>query len=420
MSSVEIKAAISNQASGFNPVTIYTVPAGKQAIVRAVNIVNTAQENVSIAPAVAIRRSGTVTRISTAAIALGATANMLTAALTMISGDELVTTETSSDTLGIPVGFIFPDGNSSAPVAIVDDNIIICCNGNGIFRSTDAGVTFTAVSSLTCSTNIAAAKIGTDYFIYQSRTSAYRSTDSGLTWTTQAVTNAPNAVGGTGLLISTPGRIVFNGTVYGCLTTSTQLATTTDGITWTPAVTSIPSGSNSLVWSGTHWVAGSTTATPNAHRSTDGVSWTTALTRTASGTVGTGGLATDGAGVLITGNPAGTGIFGRSTDHGATWSDQTAPFTFSGSTNLSSVYYIGSNFVVFNASGISYYSPTGITGSFLNTNALSIWSDSSSSSYGVNATNVFYTQRGLRTFTLTIPTVYSGMGVAASILEVTP
>jgi hypothetical protein len=344
---------------------------------------------------------------------------MLTAPITMISGDELVTTETAADTFGELVTRFFPDGTDSAGVAIVDSNTIICCNSSGIYRSTNAGATFTQVSSLVCTSNIRAAKIGTDYFIYQGTTSAYRSTDSGVTWTTQAVTNAPST--GLGRIVSAPGRIVYNGTVYGCLTSATQLSTTTDGITWTNVAATFPAGVDCLVWSGTHWIAGRSASAPTIYRSTDGASWSTVTARTANAAESVGGLATNGAGVIITGTGnAGTDI-GRSADHGATWSDQALGFSGSASTNSPNVNYIGSNFYVFTSStNVTNYSPTALTGSFVNTNALSTFAASPSDSYGVNGTNVFYTYTGLRTFTLTIPTAFAGMDVAAAILEVTP
>ena len=421
MSTVEVKAVISIQASGPTPVSLYTAPVGKQAIVSAVNVVNTGQANNSINATLSLRRSSSVTKISSAVAVLNASANLLTSPITMISGDELVTTETGNDTFGVIVTTLFPNGLSTTPVAIVDSNTIICCDSTGIYRSTNAGVTFTQVSSLVCSNIIAAKKIGTDYFIYQTTTSAYRSTNGGVTWTTQAVTNAPNVVAGDGRRISAPGRIVFNGTVYGGLTTNTQLSTTTDGITWTNVAAAFPVPVDCLVWSGTHWVAGRDSTSPLIYRSTNGASWSAVTARTANGAEGVGGLATDGAGVIITGTGnLGTNI-GRSVDHGATWSDQPMNFTGSATANSPPVNYIGSNFFVFtNTTNVTNYSPTGLTGSFVSTEALSIFAASTSDSYGVNATNVFYTQRGFRTFPLTPPTVYSGMDVSISILEVTP
>jgi hypothetical protein len=341
---------------------------------------------------------------------------MLTAPITMISGDELVTTETAADTFGELVTSFFPDGTDNAGVAIVDGNTIICCNASGIYRSTNAGVAFTQVSSLVCSIGIRAAKIGTDYFIYQSTTSAYRSTDGGATWTTQAVTNAPSVSVGAG--IAAPGRIVYNGTVYGGLTSTSQLSTTTDGITWTNVAAAFPATVNSLVWSGTHWVGGAD-GSRSIYRSTNGASWSTVTARTANPGESLGGIATDGAGVIITGTGNGGTAIGRSADHGATWSDQTVPFT--GATSVAPVNYIGSNFYVFTSStNATNYSPTGLTGSFVSTGARSIYNAASADSYGVNGTNVFYTLNGLRTFTLTIPTAFAGMDVTAAILEVTP
>ena len=414
MSTVEVKAATNNRASGATPVVLYTVPVGKQAVVRTVNITNTTQNSISILAVLGLRRSGSITTLSSTSITNLASANMLTAPITMIAGDELVTTEVLADTFGEVVTAIFPDGSNSAFVAIVDSNTIICCNATGIYRSTNAGVTFTQVSSLSCSVNIRAAKIGTDYFIYQSATSAYRSTDSGVTWTTQAVTNAPDP--SVGARIAAPGKIVYNGSVYGGLRTSSQLSTTTDGITWTDVAAVFPTAVDSLVWSGTHWIGGRNATAPTIYRSTDGTSWSSVTARTSGGAVAVGGLASDGAGVIITGNPSGS-AFGRSNDHGVTWADQTTPFIISSASGGSPVNYIGSNFYIFSdGSLLANYSPTALTGSFVSPGALTL----GTTQYGVNGTNVFYTLVGLRKSTLTIPTAFAGMDVTAAILEVTP
>ena len=420
MSTVEVKSATSIRASGPNWTTLYTVPAGKQAVVRTVAAANTAQTSVSLSAVLGLRRSGTVTRLSTTSITSGTSANLLPAAITMIAGDELVTIETAGDTFGEQMIPSMPDG-SNAPVAIVDGNTIICAGSGGIFRSTNSGVTFTQVSSLASVLNFASSKIGTDYFIYQNNTSAYRSTDSGATWTTQAVTNAPNVGGSVGLRIAAGGRIVYNGTVYGGLTSATQLSTTTNGITWTNVAAAFPSTVDCLVWSGTHWIAGRNSVTSEIYRSTNGASWSTVLARTALSGGALAGLASNGAGLVITGGAGGSTI-GRSTDHGATWTDQDTGVTITDITNGAPVMYIGSNFVTYTTSSLTVnYSPTALAGSFIVTNARGIVNgNSGDDTYGFDATNVFYSRTGLRKFTLTTPTAFAGMDVTAAILEVTP
>ena len=418
MSSVEVKAAVSLNASGPGFATLYTVPVGKQAVVRTVTATNTSQGSVTISPTLGLRRSSILTRLSASSILANASANLLPAAITMIAGDELVAIDTASSSFAGVILPFFPNGTSTIGVAIVDVNTIICCNGTGIYRSTDAGATFTQVSSVVCSIAIRAAKIGTDYFIYQSTTSAFRSTDSGVTWTTQAVTNGPST--STGGRIAAPGRIVYNGTVYGCLTTTQQLSTTTNGITWTNVAALFPETVDCLVWSGTHWIAGRNSTLPQIYRSTNGASWSTVTARTSGGATFVGGLATDGAGVVITGANVDV-IIGRSADNGATWSDVDTGTTISGTTSSPPVNYIGNNFVVFaNSSFQTSYSPTALTGSFIATNALWIFSAAVSDAHGINSTSVFYTKNGLRKSTLTIPTAFAGMDVSAAILEITP
>jgi hypothetical protein len=337
----------------------------------------------------------------------------------MVASDELVAIERSGSSFGAVVLPFFPNGINTIPVAIVDTNIIICAS-NGIYRSTDAGATFTQVSSLICKSNIRAAKIGTDYFIYQSTTSAFRSTDSGVTWTTQAVTNGPD-VEGFDNTTSAPGRIVFNGTVYGCLTSTTRLSTTTDGITWTNVASAFANNVNCLVWSGTHWIAGRSDTSPQIYRSTNGASWSTVTARTNNSGQAIGGLATDGAGVIITGPGSANAIIGRSADNGATWADVNTGTIIAQASSASPVLYIGSNFIVSATSTGSYvsYSPTALAGSFIATQASFIY-NAADDSYGVNSTHAFYTKNGLRKSTLTIPTTFAGMDVSAAILEVTP
>ena len=421
MSSVEVKSATSIRASGPNWTTLYTVPVGKQAVVRTVAAANTAQTSVSLSAVLGLRRSGTVTRLSTTTITNAASANLLPAAITMIAGDELVTIETAGDTFGEVVNPNLTDG-TTYPVAIVDGNTIICAGSGGIFRSTNSGVTFSQVSSLSSSAGFASAKIGTDYFIYQSATSALRSTDGGATWTTQAVTNAPNvAAGAIGLRISAPGRIVFNGTVYGGLTSATQLSTTTNGITWTNVAAAFPSTVDCLVWSGTHWVAGRDGTLAQIYRSTNGASWSTVTARTSGGADAIGGLATDGAGIVITGGMNGD-VIGRSTDNGATWTDVTVGFNVTNASNHAAVMYIGSKFLAYRQSDlIVFYSPSALAGSFINTSAVGLLTaGSGDNTYGFDATNVFYGRNGIRRFPLTLPTAFAGMDVTAAILEVTP
>jgi len=425
MSTVEVKSATNIRASGPNPVVLYTVPAGKQAVVRTVNINNTCQAAVAISPVLGLRRSGSITTLSSVNINNTASANMLTAPITMISGDELVTTEAAAPAFGERLIATFPDGGVNSSVAIVDGTTIICCDANGIYRSTNSGQTLSQVSSLACELNIYAAKIGTDYFIYQSTTSARRSTDGGATWTTQAITNGPDVTNNFGQRISAPGRIVFNGTVYGGLTSATQLSTTTDGITWTNVAAAFPNNVDCLVWSGTHWIAGRNSTSSQIYRSTDGASWSTVTARTASSGGGVAGLATNGSGVVVTGVLSGISVLGRSADHGATWSDQTTPFR--GVSTSPTPVYLGTNFLFCTdaTNNLNAYSPSGLTGSFVGPVASAIVNASQNSfAYGVNGTSVFYAvgaaDTGLRTFTLATPTAYAGMDVTAAILEVTP
>jgi hypothetical protein len=132
-------------------------------------------------------------------------------------------------------------------------------------------------------------------------------------------------------------------------------------------------------------------------------------------------LATNGAGLVITGG-AGGSIIGRSTDHGATWTDVDTGINITDITNAAPVMYIGSNFITYTTTSLAVnYSPTALAGSFISTNAAGLVAGlSGDDTYGFDATNVFYARNGIRRFPLTLPTAYAGMDVAAAILEVTP
>jgi hypothetical protein len=407
MSTVEVKVATNNRASGPNPVAIYTVPAGKQAIVKSVNVRNIAAGGTSV-PILQIKRSGVSTQISSVSLASTVSANMLAAPLTMASGDVLETIETSNATIDNLVLARFPDGSSDAAVVIVDGNVIICVK-NGIFRSADAGLTFTKVSDFAPATNTGV-KIGSSYFIYNTSSNAFRSTDGGITWTFIGVSNGPSASFGFRTISPQGNRIVFNGSVYATFVAASVIASTTDGITWTNFAANTPQAADCLVWSGTHWVCLQTTASANpfAFRSTDGTSWTGFQLASGITSQTINGLATDGNGVILTAQ-INTATYYRSDDHGANF---TAIVGYFASQRF---IFIGGVFLT--SSGASAFSTTGNQNTFTYTTATL----NAGSTFGVNATRVFSTSTGLRSAPLPISlATLGGIDVTASILEVTP
>lgn len=408
MSSVEIKVATNNRASGPNPVAIYTVPAGKQAIVKSVNVRNTVGSGTSL-PILQIKRSGVSTQISSVSLASNVSANMLAAPLTMASGDVLETIETNNATIDNLVLARFPDGSSDAAVVIVDGNVIICVK-NGIFRSADAGLTFTKVSDFAPATNTGI-KIGSSYFIYNTSSNAFRSTDGGITWTSIVVSNGPNASFGFRTVSPQGGRIVFNGSVYATFVSASYIATTTDGITWTNFSATTPQAADCLVWSGNSWVCLQTTpsANPFAFRSTDGgASWVAYQLASGITSQTINGLTTDGNGVLLTAQ-TNTATYYRSDDHGASFTPIVGYFASQRFTFIGGVFLTSSG-------AATAFSTTGNQNTFTYITAIL-----NLGSFGVNATRVFFTSNGLRSAPLPISlATLGGIDVAASILEVTP
>lgn len=111
-----------------------------------------------------------------------------------------------------------------------------------------------------------------------------------------------------------------NGVFFSTGGTSTTIHTSADGETW--IARTVPGGNYStVVWTGTHWVACSSSNT-QAIRSTDLVTWTsTTMTQIVYGA----GAASDGAGLVIACNASTAANGQRSTDHGATWASMTTP-----------------------------------------------------------------------------------------------
>lgn len=306
-----LKYAALDKAAGINWNTVYTCPALKTAIVKSAIAANDLSIASSTSAYLGVRSAGVVTQLTgQITVASSAAVNLLAGTLVLEAGDELVTKGSNGSRWKFGVSF---PGSGTFNRAEVNGTTIIALTSTGIYRTTDL-VTWTQVDPGDYSVALCA-YISTTWFVYTSATAARKSTDGGLTWSAQAVTNAPYSVAASKMGCG----IVKNGSTYaGLADTTTTLVTTTDGITWTLA-TAFPQTVNNLLWTGTNYVASRGSTAASIYYSTNGAAWTTVTPTGVATYVYAGGLATNGSGVVIAlGNSASSPS--RSTDHGATWS----------------------------------------------------------------------------------------------------
>lgn len=394
-----LKTAVNNAASGFNWVTVYTCPVAKSAIVRSVIAANSA--SAQIRAELGIEREGVVTSLAPSiSITNSSSANLLASTVTLQSSDKLVAREATAPRMGPLLG---PSGAGYNTLALADGSALIQAGINGIFRSTDGGKSWTQVSSFTATSRIGA-KIGSSLFFYTGFASAVRSTDGGLTWESVAVTNPPDTA-----TINLLGNILFNGVVYGGLS-SGRLTTTTDGITWTLATGFPASPVNSLAWTGTHWVAGRNSTSPDIFYSTNGAAWTT-VAAIAGATTQINRLISNGSGIVLATSNNASGI-SRSTDHGVTW----AAVSQTGISTTLTMTWTGTHFYLPNTSNPTkyYITSAGQAGTYFGPYG---GFPTGATPY---STGFFGGDLSITRFipTTGIPTLFYGMDITASILEV--
>jgi len=121
--------------------------------------------------------------------------------------------------------------------------------------------------------------------------------------------------------------VVWTGTQFVAVGSSSTVLTSPDGITWTQRAlgSSTPANLTSVAWSGQTLVAISTSLTGNAFSSSDGISWSPLSLPLAIGST-SGSVVSSADSVLLIGSNSGTARFiGRSVDHGLTWNLDTVP-----------------------------------------------------------------------------------------------
>lgn len=320
-------------------VSLYTVGAGKTAIVKGISATTFPQP--TIVPLVTVSiKSGGYTYPITSSLALSAntSVNTLLTTKNLKAGDEVIVSNTNSVAFtGVGQGAITDSGSSISLLLGQGNTLIAYSIGYGLYRSTNDGTSWTNVyDGVVASAPVSWAYIGTTFFIYLTTTLALKSTDDGVTWATQAVTNAPVYASVTSPL----NRIVKNGSTHVGATTSTQLVSSTDGITWSNLGITTPTGTIvGLAWTGTNYVVASNAAA-GVYYSADGAAWTSSSVAGNS----PNSVASDGAGNVIA-KVSTTAYY--STNHGVTFTICT------GSSGNAAVFYIGSKFYWAQTSGSS-------------------------------------------------------------------
>lgn len=299
------------------PTDIYTVPAGKAAIIKACFAVTGDNMNATSTINLFKRTVGgyRVKLNNNTTVASTATVSLLADVLCLSAGEKLQCSVTASNftspftALKSDLPIDLADFGTSSTLMGNSSGVLLVATSSGIWRTTDEGVTWARVY-FGLTPIVSWAYIGTTFFAYLTATTALKSTDGGLTWTTQAVTGAPINTG----IVSATGRIIKVGSAYyGVSTSSTQLVTSTDGITWTNYGATLPAGTIlSLCWTGTNFVIASNNVA-GCYYSPNGTTWTA---------VSTGGIAparvvSNGSGVVFALVSA-TSMY-YSVDHGVTF-----------------------------------------------------------------------------------------------------
>lgn len=296
-------------------------------------------------------------------VANGSAINLLVGSQSLAAGDKIVA-GCANATTGF---YIRPDSGSpypNTPTVILSNpaGTIICahCGGSGIWTSLDGGISATRTATAT-----AAAQTGMyfngGFHFYESATVRRGSTD-GLTWATTATASAPvRQITGTG------GLLIVGTTAYGAIST-TQLGSTTDGLSWASFGATVPSGQTiqGLCWTGTRFVI-STAAADQVYSSTNAAAWTLATGLASTVAACQRALACIGGNVLIAMQTATYNYVYLSKDHGLTFGGSQVTYGGSAATTATIIATASGFLTAGTDNGIETFSASGDTGTWTQT-----------------------------------------------------
>lgn len=330
--------------------TIYTVPALKSAVLYSAIY---SQEPVAGTATVtfAVLRSGQTVPdnfVSDLSVAQATAVNVMAAKVSLMAGDSLqvrnstawpfVKRSYSGFSISANVPSVFLSNPAGTTLVSVTETT------GQIYTSTDSGATWTLTRNpspaVSHNTGI---YFGGYFYLYTSASLYIRSAD-GITWSSPAAaTLAPFSIGLMYIVVNSAAIVNVGGTLY--YQNAGQMYSSTDAITWATYGVAMPTGAYGLCWTGTRWIAASSTGgTGNTYWSTNGAVWTTVASGSATNASGYTPLASDGAGVVMLMPNGGSGFI--SFDHGSTW----AASGISSHGTYPAVAYLGNRFVTPGAS----------------------------------------------------------------------
>lgn len=361
------------------------LPAGDDVLLTATaptivgSVVGTTTNGVERTGRVGIKRAGSpeTTWVSRdIAVALGSSANLVPAKLSMEIGDSLIVNAVGQS-IGQKINSVscWP----STPILLLsnaDGTKIVGVNIWGIYLSEDGQVTARQVyGELPFPYGNVGAFFTGKFRIYTSDTSSLTSSD-GITWAVEVCINAP-----TNKSTSALGGFIFKGTeLYG--STTGQLKKSTDGLVFTNHGTSLNTDC-SFTWTGTNWVSKDTAATPLVKYSTEAATvWTSSTGYGALTTQQNPSLESLGGTVLATG---GNGLAAISKDHGVTftatsWTYQTFPTLVSAGGR----FVIATSLREYEVSSFGGFTSNGSTEGFINQ------ADDTVAAFSVNSGGLIY------------------------------
>ena len=292
-------------------------------------------------------------------VAVGGTSGSAPDSMTAVTASSTWTTRQSQFIgTGLGVNFI----SSLQLVTFLNSLFIVTSSGGGggggIFTSSD-GLTWTSRSVGGTNTFICGAFGASVWVLCGGVGIIYSSTD-GITWTSRTSNFASNNIN----------TVVFANSVFVAGSANGLLNSSPDGTTWTnrftPTQTANGLSINTVVWTGTTFVAGgvktsdyATTPLYSISSSPDGITWTNKANPQFGGNIQ---FLIYGASTVVAVGALNGGTLSYSLDNGATWTDTNNFQSSSSAGVLQTMAYNGSNmYVAAGTRGYAVSSPDGVT-----------------------------------------------------------